>query len=187
MDEDLLLDAKLSKAVYTQEPQVGDWKLDKSLSNQNRSVYYNPQTKKARVAFRGTDLTNKKTRWDDIGTDILVGLGLQDLSNRMKAARKTTDLAVQKYGKNNVTTTGHSLGGTQSMYVNRKTGVKGTGFNAGVTPIDTLTKRRFKGFTNVTTDGDLISNWGRSIRGLSQVKRTPKDLVDRHSIIQFVN
>lgn len=58
-DGDILLDAKLSSAAYNQSPDVDGWLRDKELSNENRSVYYNPQTKKSKVAFTGTNFKKK--------------------------------------------------------------------------------------------------------------------------------
>lgn len=183
-DEDILLDAKLSKAAYSQAPEVDGWKRDEQLSNINRSVY--SKDGKAKVAFRGTDLSSKKTRWDDLGTDLLIGLGLQDLSSRMKNAKKTTDLAAQKYGVNNVSLTGHSLGGTQALYVNRKRGLATNAFNAGISPIDALTRRKYKpNATSYTVGGDIISNFSSRLKGLrTKVIKPTKSF--SHSLANFL-
>lgn len=180
MEEDLILDAKLSKGAYNQTAEIDGWKRDDQLSNFNRSIY--TKDGKARVAFRGTDLKNSKTRWDDLGTDALVGLGLQDLSSRMKNAKRTADLATKKYGKDNVSLTGHSLGGSQSAFVSRATGLKGTGFNSGFSPVDTLRKRTYSNFTNLTADGDLISSFGRKLKRMSQLKVNKRG----HGISRFL-
>lgn len=182
-DDDILIDAKLAKASYNQAPEVDGWKRDTQLSNINRSVY--TKDGKAKVAFRGTDLSNKHTWADDIGTDILLGLGLQDKSSRLKNAKVTTDKAVQKYGKENVSLTGHSLGGSTTAYVSRATGLKGTGFNAAFSPIDALRKRTYSNFNNVTSDGDIVSSIGRKLSRMRQT-RMPARSKNAHSLRNFI-
>lgn len=164
---DVLLDAKLADAAYTQKPDVDGWTRDTSLSNENRSVY--TKDGKAKVAFAGTNFA--KRRWiDDVGSDLLVGLGLQDYSSRMKNAKKTTDAAIQKYGKDNVSLTGHSLGGSQAAYVSRARGLNASGFNAAWSPVDLLRKRTYSKFSNMTATGDPISALGRGLSRMKQVK-----------------
>lgn len=181
--DDLNIDAKLSKAAYTQEERVGDWVRDAELSNQNRSVY--TKDGKAKIAFRGTDLTKASSRWDDLGTDALILLGLQDKGSRFKNAQTTAELTIKKYGKANVTLTGHSLGGAQSAWVSRKTGLKGTGFNAGWGPADYFRDRTYSEFTNVTAAGDIVSVSGSKNKKMKHVKIKPTE--DSHSLANFLH
>lgn len=182
MSDDIKLDAKLSNAAYSQTPLVEGWVRDKELSNENRSVY--SKDGKAKVAFTGTNF--KKKRWiDDVGTDLLVGLGLQDYSSRLRNAKKTAELTAKKYGAENTSLTGHSLGGSQSAYVSRATGLKGSGFNSAWSPVDALRKRTFSNFTNVTADGDIISNSGRGVKRTTNIRVKPKTK-NVHSLINFI-
>ena len=128
-----------------------------------------------------------KKRWiDDLGgTDLLITAGLQNKSSRFKNAKKTAELTAQKYGKENTSLTGHSLGGSQSAYVSRATGLKGTGFNAGWSTIDALRKRTFSNFKNVTADGDVISNSGRGVKRTTNIKVKPKTK-NSHSLLNFL-
>lgn len=125
--------AKLSDGAYGKK-DVDGYEIDHELSNSNRTVYH--KDGKAVVSFRGTDLSGSKNRWKDLGTDALLAFGLQDLSTRFQNAKKTTDQAISKYGKDNVSLTGHSLGGAQALYVHQKTGVDTHAFNPAVSPID---------------------------------------------------
>lgn len=152
-NQDLIDDANLSKAVYSMQENVRDWKIDKTLSNENRAVYHNHRTGKAKVAFRGTKPSNVR----DLGTDLLIGLGLQDVSSRFKNAVRTTDLAIAKYGKENVSLTGHSLGAAQSAYVSRKRGLKATGFNTPWSKADEMRNRTYSHFHSIQTTTDPIS------------------------------
>lgn len=103
----------------------------------------------------------------------------------MKNAKKTTDQAIQKYGKDNVSLTGHSLGGSQAGYVSRKTGLKSRGFNAAWSPIDLLRKRTYSNFTNHTSNGDPISALGRNVGRMNQVKVKSKS-VNTHGLVNFI-
>ena len=175
---------KLAETSYTPLPSIAGWERDPELSNKNYTTY--TKGGRAVVSYRGTDLTNPKTRWEDLGSDILLGLGLQDISSRMRNARKVADRAVKKYGRENVQTIGHSLGGTQSLYVNRKTGLPATAYNAGVSPIDVLTRRNYKpNATSYTAQGDVISKLSSKLKKLKTVVVKPKTK-NAHSIYSFV-
>jgi len=81
--------------------------LDKSLSNDNQKVFYNPKTKKILVAIAGTH--NLK----DVGTDIYLAAGKLKNTNRYKEAKKVLETARKLYpsASRNVDIVGHSLGG----------------------------------------------------------------------------
>lgn len=182
MDDDLVLNARLSSGAYSKEPQVDGWSIDPDLSSDDYTTY--TKDGKAIVSYRGTDLKGKN--WArDLSTDLLVGAGLQDLSNRMKKARIVAEKAQQKYGSDNLTTTGHSLGATQSAYVNRKLKIPGVAFNTGSTPVDLLTRRKYtKGLKNITAEGDIISQFSGSNRA-TNIKVKPK-VKNSHSLINFL-
>ena len=177
------LDVYLSKAAYEQLPTVKGWKLDPELSGVNRSVY--TKDGKAKVAYRGTDLTNPKTRFADLGTDVLVGLGLQGLSSRVKNAKRTAELTAQKYGRENTSLTGHSLGGTQAAQVSRATGLPATGFNTGWGLLNTLQKRTYPKFENYTVEGDVVGGVGKSVKGLKTTSIKPR-FKNKHSLLNWI-
>lgn len=148
---DLIMDAHLSHAAYSGATEVNGWEKDVSLSGPDHAVF--TKGGKAKIAYRGTDVKNKR----DLGTDALIALGLQDRSSRMKRAVRTADLVSAKYGKENVSLTGHSLGGSQSQYVSRKRGMSATGFNAAMSPLDAIRKRTYSKFHSISTSNDPIS------------------------------
>lgn len=122
--------ASLAKASYAFEfddnaPVPPGYVIDADLSGPNRTVF--TQNGKAVVSFRGTDVLN----WKDISADVMLALGVESFSKRFQDSLETTNNAIKKYGKDNVSVTGHSLGGTQALYVNAKTGVKAVAFNPG--------------------------------------------------------
>jgi hypothetical protein len=148
---DLIIDAELSRAAYSGATEVNGWQKDVHLSGPDHSVFH--KEGRAKIAYRGTDVRNKR----DLGADALIALGLQDKSNRFKRAVRTADAVSAKYGKGNVSLTGHSLGGSQSQYVSRKRGLDATGFNAAMSPVDTLRKRTYSKFHSISTASDPIS------------------------------
>jgi len=94
-----LLAASYDKKIH----DVGDFKIDRQLSGQRVQVYYNPKTGQAVVVHRGT------AGMHDWITDARMLFG-DKKSKRFKHGEKVQKEAEQKYGKNIVTTIGHSLG-----------------------------------------------------------------------------
>ena len=86
------------------------------------------------VGIRGTDITNSQgKRIKDLGTDILVSMGLHRLGNRYKKSDKLVQKLIQKFGKNNVILCAHSLGSTISSDLSHKYDIESHGFNRGGT------------------------------------------------------
>ena len=83
---------------------------DDSLSNDKNRVYKDNTTGKAFVLYTGTK--DKK----DIVTDIAISLGglcnpIQNLTQRYREAKRVATKVKNKYGADQVTAIGHSLGG----------------------------------------------------------------------------
>lgn len=136
MDEATLQYAHLSDLAYrpaeeqrTRAAALG-YQVDGELSNDNRTVFYQPSSGRAVVAFRGTEISNLA----DLASDALVAAGLQGFSPRFHTSTKVTKAAMRKYGAGNVVATGHSLGGSQALHVNRRLGVESHAFNPGAGP-----------------------------------------------------
>jgi hypothetical protein len=81
----------------------GDFSIDKSLSGKRVKVYHNPETNQTIVAHRGTH--NLK----DWGTDLGMTFGYEG-GKRFKHSKKVQRKAEKKYGTENLSTIGHSLG-----------------------------------------------------------------------------
>jgi hypothetical protein len=93
-------------ASYEKSPpnDLDGYILDKSLSSATAKVYYNPQTNHAVVAHRGTKGTA------DWSNNLAYALGAYEYTPRYKQGKKTQDKAEAKYGKQNISTLGHSQG-----------------------------------------------------------------------------
>lgn len=138
------------------------YEIDPELSNRNRTTYYNKDTGKAVMAFRGTNVKNQA----DLATDALLALGLKDFSARFRNANKYSKKAMDKYGKDMVSFTGHSLGGSQALYVNSKHGNETHAYNPFVEPKQPK--------ANLLTKG-LFSLFKRPVQSNATIYKTTTD------------
>ena len=81
------------KNSYKSKPSanMNGYELDKSLSNHNQQVYYNPNEKKLLMSVAGTHNLR------DVGTDFMLGIGKLKNTSRYKEAKTTIDKAKNKY------------------------------------------------------------------------------------------
>jgi hypothetical protein len=159
--------ANLADGAYGSK-EIEGYTIDPAHSNRNRTLYKNNETGKAVLSFRGTELKTRN-KMGDLGSDALLALGLHGLSSRFRNAKKATAKAIETYGKDNLTLTGHSLGSSQALYANSKHGVATHAFNPGVSPtmvrkslMDSISAQLFKrkprkNATIYTTGKDIIS------------------------------
>lgn len=97
--------SKFIKASHDKDyHDVGDFKIDRDLSHEWVKVYYNPKNNQAVVVHRGS--ADKADAWTDFKL-----LFQQKNNNRFKKSEEVQKKAEQKYGAQNVTTIGSSLGG----------------------------------------------------------------------------
>jgi hypothetical protein len=136
---------------YAKKPKkFKDFVLDKQLSSQRVKVYIHPRTKQAYVVHRGT------ASIQDVGNDLKMALGFDiSGSKRVKHAKEVQKKTESKYGADNVTTIGHSLGSKIASDVgqNSKSIIN---LNKAVIPSD-LNKTLSSKETNIRSKSDLIS------------------------------
>jgi hypothetical protein len=94
------------KQSYNKNLQnIGDYDVDHSLSGQRVQVYKHRHSPQTVVVHRGTK------GLQDVYNDVKYALGMNiSNSKRLKYANDIQKKAEQKYGKENVSTIGHSLG-----------------------------------------------------------------------------
>jgi putative lipase involved disintegration of autophagic bodies len=188
--------ARLARAAYNTESYSGDFKdqgyeIDHELSDKDRVTFYHAGSKKAVVSFRGTKVTNAR----DLIADYSILRGTQGGSARFKASTAHTRKVLQKYGKENVSLTGHSLGGSQAIHVGESLGLQAHAFNPGVgvkTGIRGMVRKIFRGKsaapnTHIYHTGmkDPISTLSGMMPG--NVKHVgPRFHKDPHSIMNFI-
>jgi len=143
--EDVHLRAMLAESAYQRPAQRPNYFkkhdlerygyiYDGDLSNEHNAVYFNPKDKKVITAFRGTQLHHgTKTAVEDLSTDGLIVLGMENFSTRFKDTKDHHQKVMDHYKDYQHETVGHSLGGSLSNYVGRAHGVESHSFNPGST------------------------------------------------------
>jgi len=109
-----LLNASYDKDIKN----VGGWVQDPELSTNKSKVYYDPETGKAVVAHRGT--TGTFSDWSNNAVYAMGGETLYKTTDRYKRAKEIQKEAERKYGRDNITTIGHSQGGLQAELLGKK-------------------------------------------------------------------
>ena len=130
--------------------------IKKTIVNKNNGFYSEVYTKndKAILVIRGTEITTR----DDFSA---INMGLGYLPWQMKDAEKAYIQTVQKYGKENVILTGHSLGGSEAQILGAKYGVETVTFNAyGVKNFNGVEINHTENITNYgnAQDGVFVKN-----------------------------
>jgi hypothetical protein len=139
----------LIKASYDKNiADVGDYKIDKSLSGNRTKVYFDENTGKSIVTHKGTDSIQ------DVGTDIGLAVGFR--GKRFDHAKKMQKKAEKKYGTENMETLGHSLGGIVAEEVGTNSRNVVT-LNKAVTPFGLAKKNRNKNQYDIKTEHDPVS------------------------------
>jgi hypothetical protein len=187
--------ARLARAAYNTGKYSEDYDkqgyiIDTQLSDKDRTVFFHPGSKRAVVSFRGTKLNN----FSDLLTDVAIARGREGTTSRFMDSLKTAEKVARKYGKDNVSLTGHSLGGSQAIVVGQKLGLHTHAFNPGVGPLTGFKQTLGKVFkkskhsnVNVYHTGakDIISVLSPMMR--ANVKRlAPRFHKDAHSIDNFI-
>ena len=137
-------------------------------------MFTNPATKEVTAACRGTDLS-KPSRWKDLQNDVAIATGLEKYHPRFKQANAHFKGVEDKYNKEGykVTTTGHSLGGQLSKYVNDENkGVVDTNmaFSRGGGLLEPFRKKQCN-TVDVSNKNDVISMGARLQGGKPMVEQ----------------
>ena len=173
--------ATLSKSaydVYYESPSFAEKEvktyfpkhtLVPSLTDKNSAVWIkekNDGPSEVVIAYRGTafkSLAPKdiKSSGEDAIADVDILFGTNVFGRMKEADEKYKDTA-SYYPDANIITTGHSLGGSQALYVARKHGLEGHVFNTGSSPFGFPQEAisAIKGGSRITSYsvvGDLIS------------------------------
>lgn len=130
--------------------KVGEFNLDKTLSGRRVQVYTRTNSKQVVVVHRGTQGTK------DWATDLYYSTGGDtSKTRRFQHALQVQKKAEAKYGAENITSIGHSLGSLVNSTVaqNSKEIIN---LNKAVSPLDAVKKTSDKEI-NIRTSGDPVS------------------------------
>lgn len=120
------------------------------------------------ISYRGTELSNGYLGGVSDNFDIKdiilndISIGLNSVPAQYDSALKLYNDAVDKFGADKITITGHSLGGILTQLVCAKTGAKGVTFNAAGTKkllpqINVNHDADFSNITNYSIENDFLS------------------------------
>ena len=98
--------------------RVKGWKLDTTMGNKGTKVYYNENKGQAAVVHRGTKGLQD---WKNNLTYLITGKEGYKHTDRFKRAEKVQNAAEAKYGKQNISTLGHSQGGLLARELGKDT------------------------------------------------------------------
>ena len=130
--------------------KVGDFILDSKLSTKTSKVYHNPNSGQTVVAHKGTEGI---LDWGNNAVYALGGKTAYKLTPRYKEAEKVQKQAEKKYGRQNVSTIGHSQGGLQAELLGGKSKEIIT-LNKATRPFESNTN---KNQTDVRSGRDVVS------------------------------
>ena len=140
------------KNSYNPADHLGDYVIDKDLSNDNQQVYHRPQDNKLLVSIAGTH------NLSDVGTDLALLAGKLKDTSRYKEAANVLAKAKEKYNTN-ADIVGHSLGGGIGQYA-AGDGDRVLTYNKGAT----FGQPTRDNETAYRSGGDLISALGSGIK-----------------------
>lgn len=147
---------------YHQYLESQGFKLDEDLSKDTHKVYHNPNSKKSIIGYKGT------TNYKDVLTDI-EAIGLNDYEHKdFKYAYNVFDKVNEKYG-NDISTSGHSLGGSLADRVAAKNDKQSVVFNPGSGPLGFKTSDKTQVYRK---KDDQVSKYvsGKNIESLPEKK-----------------
>ena len=152
---------------------------DDSLSGQRVQVYNKPDTKQTVVVHRGTK------GFQDIVTDAKLAFapGLYKNSTRYQHAKDIQQKAEKKYGKENVTTTGHSLGARLAADVG-SISKEIISYNKPILPYDMLKQTR-KNETAIRTKLVPVSILGSLNPNIKQISTKTINPITAHNTAQL--
>lgn len=139
---------------------------DDSLSGQRVQVY-SDKNGKAVVVHRGT------AGMQDVKTDIKFMFGFKK-GKRFQHSKKIQDAVHKKYGANNTTSLGHSLGGALAETAGKKSARVITLNKAA--NLETMTHKTPKHHTNIRSSVDVVSMAAARQKGGKHIKIKSKSL-----------
>jgi len=171
---------KMLEASYEKDKpeSIDDFKLDKNISNDNVAVYHNPKTNQTIVAHKGTQ---GLLDWGNNLVYGLLGTTGYKLTKRYKTAENAQKQAEAKYGKEYITTLGHSQGGLNAELLGQE-GKEIITLNKATRP---LGNKRGKKQYDISTTGDIVSKlnpFQKSSKKNIKIKSKSYNPIKEHSI-----
>jgi hypothetical protein len=131
---------------------INGYVKDSSISTNTSKVYYNPETRHTVVAHRGTAGISD---WANNAVYGLLGEKYYKKTPRYKEAKSVQENAVKKYGKDSITTIGHSQGSIQSQLLGNQ-GREIINLNKATRPSIAPTRKN-KNQYDIRASSDIVS------------------------------
>ena len=162
-----------------QAKSLDGYQRDDSLSGQRAQVYHNKDNNKTIVTHRGT------SGFQDVLTDIKLSFfpSLYMKSNRFQHAKAIQEQAENKYGKDNITTIGHSLGAKLASDLGGKSKEIIT-YNKPILPQEIFNQTK-KNETSIRTKMDPVSILGSLNPNIKQVSTKTINPITAHNTAQL--
>ena len=172
--------------------------VGKELSTIDNLVFYNPVTKETRISYRGT--TDRPLRTKSFLRDWKTNgqiTGGSTHSTRVRQADRQFDKVVNKYGKQNLTTSGHSQGGHVSYEVAVKHDIPGHHFNPAINTTQLSKAKQYAGNKSEQTIYKTVTDFASPLAYSKELKKSNTKvkvvqnvpgldgLVETHPINQF--
>ena len=154
---------------------INGYKLDKELSNGNQQVYFNEEKNKLHYNVNGT------RNLADWGVDIIAGLGGIKTTNRYKQADKTLKKAKDKYKIDNVSVSGHSLGGAITSLISKNNDKIYTLDKFGLGNKIKNNEQAFR------TSGDVVSLLNSNSKNIKTINNVGLNFIANHNVDKIKN
>lgn len=180
--------ATMSQRAYKRgkERNIEGYDIDEQLSRDDITVYKHKSSQDVIVSFRGTDITTKVERkpvrsisdiwysrgFRDIGADASLAAYTPEYNHRFYNYKRTTQDVIKKYGQQNVSVTGHSLGGSGALWISNELSVPAVVHNPFIHPADIALQTSYSNAIIRHNPGDPISS-------LSSFSNASKIVTDR--------
>lgn len=187
----------------------GEYSYIPEYSDSIHAVYKNKSSGNITMSTRGSDISNTHGgRVKDLATDVLVTLGIENLSNRYKRSERLLNKIRNDNPDTKMTLASHSLGSSINSNLSWKYDIDSYGFNAGASPLSAVAhkhkvlhpknkekKQRNKIYLTIPSvekGGDLLSlsnviNPTANIKFVEQKELSKKDkgVLGAHSLKHF--
>jgi len=155
---------------------LSDFKVDEELSTIDNLVLHNKSSGETHVSYRGT--TDRPLRTKSFLGDWRVNgeiTGGSTHSSRVRQADRQFDKIVNKYGKKNLTASGHSQGGHVSYEMAAKHDIPGYHFNPAINTTQLSKAKQFAANKSEQTIYKTVTDFASPLAYSKELKKaTPK-------------
>tara|TARA_R110002153_G_scaffold19230_4_gene66414 strand:- start:3490 stop:5097 length:1608 start_codon:yes stop_codon:yes gene_type:complete len=130
--------------------ELASFELDKLLSTPEHSIFHDAFNNETVIAFRGSQ------RMKDVGTDMLIFMSLESVSQRFRQSLQVTKQVIDSYPASKVVTCGHSLGSGLSIVASNKYNLESHNFNSAESLLTAMKMKNEKVY-NYRTHFDAVS------------------------------